>query len=865
MQSMHQFATVLSGLNHSQALTFGIPKRGVGGRIVSARRFEKEGSPSGLLQRCREDFEWPASRGVIMFDYDSRPDVDPVSRDALLSALYATCPGMDKAGHIHWLSSSSMIYNLDTNECVSGARGQRVYLVLEDARDIERVAKIVVRRLWIAGHGYIQVSSSGALLERTLIDALVHQPERIDFASGAACEAPLAQDRGAPVIICGGPPLDSRRMVEDLSDAELKLYERAVRAAKAEAKPRAEAARALWIESRAVTLAEEQALSIGDARVVAKDAVERLRLRGNFVLVTCDGIRVTVAEILRDRAAWEGRRFEHPLDPSNPDKRIAVARLGGHGSPYIYCHSGPQKFTLHATAVTVQIQSGGLGEALDQVRAAMVESGMFFARGADVVSLSSEGKLIALQIPALAHMLESVIAFEKWSTTQWNDDHSAKGRYLPCNADPELVLRLRALIGDGALPSVAAVVPHPLIAPDGRVIDTAGYDAGTRLLLVADPRRPWPRVPRAPTVDDVRNAVRTLFAPFAAYPLDGDVSRGVLLSALLTAVVRRVLPTAPGFIVSAPSAGSGKTIMASAIGELAGGGPAQALPNDENEIDKRITAHLRSDAPVLFFDNLVGSPDSPALCRMLTSSTYSGRVLGESRMSGDLPTSTLMVCTGNNIGGGGDLFRRLLRIYVDPQDETPHMRSFAFDPHAMVREKKDEMIVAALTVLVSWTQTSAFRDAKGRIRSFVEWDRLIGQCVNYIDSLEINTDGGRFGDPARAIEEARAADAGAGEFETLMKTWTEGDEKLGLPSACGREVSMAEVFAELERIRDGGIPRDAVCGVVAIAMDKAGAAARSPKGLGKWIAQWENKVVADFALRSRRVNGAKVWRAERVR
>ena len=74
-------------------------------------------------------------------------------------------------------------------------------LPVADARDIPRIGRVLVGRLWLSGQGIMRVSASGQFLPRTLVDATVWQANRLDFASGASTGPGLEQRRGLPLIV----------------------------------------------------------------------------------------------------------------------------------------------------------------------------------------------------------------------------------------------------------------------------------------------------------------------------------------------------------------------------------------------------------------------------------------------------------------------------------------------------------------------------------------------------------------------------------------------------------------------------------------------------------------------------------------
>ena len=90
------------------------------------------------------------------------------------------------------------------------------------------------------------------------------------------------------------------------------------------------------------------------------------------------------------------------------------------------------------------------------------------------------------------------------------------------------------------MPPLNGVITAPTMRLDGTILDKPGYDAETGLYLKGS---------RFPTSSGgVQEALATLWAPVKLFPFANEVSKAVFLSALLTGVIRKVLPSAPGFV-----------------------------------------------------------------------------------------------------------------------------------------------------------------------------------------------------------------------------------------------------------------------------------------------------------------------------
>lgn len=175
-------------------------------KLITKDKYQKRakhGNTAGVCYRGKGMIEWCIGPGLWMIDYDPEPGAKPISLKKFLAYLIEAVPELDGAGYVWFPSSSSHIINSETGEDLTGLRGFRVWFLVNDARGIPGAGEALLARLWLAGLGYIKVSKSGAMLKRTLVDGAVWQPERLDFAGGAACSRGLHQDRGTPIVVEG--------------------------------------------------------------------------------------------------------------------------------------------------------------------------------------------------------------------------------------------------------------------------------------------------------------------------------------------------------------------------------------------------------------------------------------------------------------------------------------------------------------------------------------------------------------------------------------------------------------------------------------------------------------------------------------
>lgn len=361
---------VLSLTTH-QALGFGLSAHNVA-RIVAQGMLDRipQNATTPTIARTAQNIAYAKGKpGIMMLDVDPAKDgTPPLTREQAHALVVSVCPEFARAPMVICDSASSHIWNTETGEQLIGARGLRIYIFVADASDIPRAGKVLVNKLWLAGHGHIEFSASGALLERCPIDSAVYQPERLDFAAGAACEPPLEQRRPAPEVRNNdAPPMDTRRALPPLTTKQEAELRRLVQAAKDKAKPEAARINAQWLERRV----DAELARDGMARETHPREAQAKRdqfaavaatsiLHDKFILYLKDGQTITVSEVLANPEKYDGARCADPLDPGcYNDPRIGIIILGD-GDARIFSHAhGGQVYYLGEAKKAEATQSKG--------------------------------------------------------------------------------------------------------------------------------------------------------------------------------------------------------------------------------------------------------------------------------------------------------------------------------------------------------------------------------------------------------------------------------------------------------------------------------------------------------------------------
>lgn len=282
------------------------------------------------------------------------------------------------------------------------------------------------------------------------------------------------------------------------------------------------------------------------------------------------------------------------------------------------------------------------------------------------------------------------------------------------------------------LPWLGGIIETPTLRSDGTLLTAPGYDPASGLLLDAG-HAVFPAIPEHPSREDALAALALLAEPFKGFPFVPDgrngtsASRSVMLSAVLTALVRRTLPTAPMHGVSAPTPGTGKTLALQAVSMIAMGRTLTSMSQGSNpeEDEKRLFSVLMQGDQIVGIDNVTRPVGGDALCTVLTEPTWQNRILGESR-NVSVQTNALITATGNNLTFAGDMTRRALLCRMDAGLENPEGRAFDIDLRTWVPANRTRLVVAGLTILRAFV--CAGRPGLDRLKpfgSFEDWSNLV--------------------------------------------------------------------------------------------------------------------------------------------
>jgi hypothetical protein len=499
----------------------------------------------------------------------------------------------------------------------------------------------------------------------------------------------------------------------------------------------------------------------------------------------------------------------------------------------------------HADKPEIIVAPGFRPEYIDQAERILVahaaEQGIFQHAGqiVQVTLTGKENNLGGLRRPAGNIALSPVTVLSLQETLDriihWRKAAGPQLRSVDCPKDiPATYL---ARIGEWKLPHLVGIIGAPIMRGDGSILRTRGFDKTTGLFLAGPD---WPMPKDSPSEEDARAALRELMRPFAEFPFVDAGAASVYVSAILTALQRRLLASAPLFAFDAPTQRTGKSLLAESLSIIAIGRrpSATAVANNEEELRKVITSALWEGQPTINLDNVIGPLRSPDLARALTQSEYADRLLGTNRLL-RLPTNVLWTATGNNLVFTGDLTCRVLVCRLDAQTERPEERVFRIpDLSRYILAHRVQIVTAALTIVKAFFVAGQPAQRVRHWGGFEQWSR---QCREPLIWLGMT-------DPCQSRDRALDRDPDREGTVALLER---------LFSRFGsREISLGEIKIESSTIQAEG-------NLYLSGFDQPGGP--TLRCCSDWCCSVEDRVFAGFRLtRVHPRTGIPSWKVQRI-
>ena len=423
-------------------------------------------------------------------------------------------------------------------------------------------------------------------------------------------------------------------------------------------------------------------------------------------------------------------------------------------------------------------------------------------------------RLIPVTRPHLVEVLTCAARFLKW------DGRSKK--FVPIDAPNSVADTYLAREGTWKLPILTGIVATPFLRTDGSICEQPGYDTASGMLFKPDGQDFLP-IPQAPSKDDARAALNELGDLIDTFPFVSQLDRSVALSGILTALDRRSMATAPLHALTAPVAGTGKSLRVDVVAMLATGqiAPVIAQGRKDEEMDKRLETALMGGDGIISIDNCERPLESSTLCQALTQQRMKIRVLGHSRHV-DVLVNALIFATGNNLAVAGDLTRHTLLCALDAECERPELRSFDTNVIETIRRRRGQFVAAALTVLRAW-HVAGERLSLSPFGSFEQWSQRVREPLVWLGCA----------DPCETALRVRESDPGREALLLVMMQW---ERNLGLNRA-----------HTVQQIIDLAVSSAAFHAALSVVAAHSGGMLSNVR-LGRWLNQVKGKIVNGFKL-----------------
>jgi hypothetical protein len=524
-----------------------------------------------------------------------------------------------------------------------------------------------------------------------------------------------------------------------------------------------------------------------------------------------------------------------PNPPRSPSVQARGSSAGG-GSllPIIYLEGGRLPWIVSA-AERALIAAGG-GELYQ--RGGMIVRPIRTAIKTVNQRDAFRWHLHEVTVPYLVELLTSIIRFQQFD--------GRKNDWVDKDCPTKVAETYVARVGKWKIAELQGVVNTPFIREDGSLCEHPGYDHISKLLYDPDGQN-FPAIPAAPSKDDASEALgyinKTLFKEF---PFVGNVDRAVTLSAVLTAFDQRVTAAAPMHGFSAPTAGTGKSLIIDLISILLNGrsAPVIAFGGTDDELEKRLETALIAGDPIIMLDNVTRDLISKVLVQALTQQEIKIRLLGHSR-DVVVPATATFFATGNNLTvSGGELPRRVLISRLDAKTERPELREFQGDAIETAFNERGKLVTAVLTILRAW------QVADPTVKKLVK-AKPLGLYKRWSQRVRLPLIWLGCADPCDSIEDTRKRDPELGELAVVLMQW---EGALGTSAA----YMVQQVIT-----RAIGDP-DFFNALAEVALSRQGLTLNNHR-LGRWLSRNEGRISNDLKLeRGGNAGGYPLWRVRKV-
>jgi RepB DNA-primase N-terminal domain len=431
---------------------------------------------------------------------------------------------------------------------------------------------------------------------------------------------------------------------------------------------------------------------------------------------------------------------------------------------------------------TIRLIDGQLPRVVSATEHAMIAAGLeIYTRAGALVYPASEtrvaadgrktatARLSAFTADSFVEPVAESAIFQRWNVR--------KNAWVDVDPPNQLVRVALTRARRWAYPHVNGIITTPTLRPDGSLLSAPGYDPTSELYLL--PSLQLPPIAEQPTRQDALAALaklKDLFGEFSFQDkrkdgLEKRLNCAVSISALLTALLRGSLPTAPIYLVRADTPGTGKSYLVDVVAMVATGQycPVITASKNTDETEKRLGSVLLGGIPIFSLDNCTYDLEGELLCQLTERPVVNVRILGRSEMPPCECRSTVFA-TGNNITFRGDMVRRGLVCNLEALDERPELRVFQRDALDIAANNRSAYVAAALTIVRAYLAAGSPKVC-GPFGSYTAWSMMVRNPLIWLDEP----------DPIVSMEGIRDEDAVLNSIREFVGLWLDYSLDLGTP------------------------------------------------------------------------------------
>lgn len=298
--------------------------------------------------RTKEEFIFSDEAGLLIVDCDSLPELSIKTVDESIKALRSLDTALKKVQIVSSPSASSGITFKDIRH---GVRGLHLFILVDNAKSIPKALEILHKRSVLAGYVRPQITASGAVLIKSIIDQAMKSPNQPCFEGGARLLDTAIKQRRS--IKSHGHGILQISKLKPLSEVEEANYLQRCNAVKNTVICESNAKHQEWREKRLDELVKK-GLAPEKAKQLLDKAIDGGGLSGEIEISTDNFGLVTVAEILANPSKYHEQTCADPIEPEYGQSKAKIYSLQDEPCINSLAHGLGTVYRLHETEYTFE-------------------------------------------------------------------------------------------------------------------------------------------------------------------------------------------------------------------------------------------------------------------------------------------------------------------------------------------------------------------------------------------------------------------------------------------------------------------------------------------------------------------------------